>query len=453
MIRKITPLFIMAMTILMLASCLGSDEDDTTYYDDTAITAFSLGTLNVRHTTKAKDGVTDSTYTTTLTGSNYTFYIDQVQRTIYNTDSLPVGTDASHVLATISAKNSGIVVLHLYDRNGQDSLIYYSSSDSINFRNPVKVRVYNMTASAFREYTVNVNVHQEEGDNFQWHTTSTDLSNVGERKIVFLGDGTYLYGVQNNTTVGYRKSGNSWESLSSSISLDENAYKNMTAFNGYLFTLSGHDIYRTANGTSWDHVASASIKQLIGASAAKIYALTDEGIASSADGITWKNDSIDDSNTLLPEENINFISTASTVNTKTNNLVLIGNRNGKTVVWSKVEDNADEESKEPWAYYTDDEYNRKTLPYLANLQVVEYDGGLLATGGDFTRFYTSPDYGLTWDIDTTYDLPDGAKGTAMPFTLSCDQNNILYFSQSGSGNIITGRLARLGWKKEQTIFR
>ena len=31
-----------------LASCLGNNDDDTTYYDDTAITSFSLGTLKYK---------------------------------------------------------------------------------------------------------------------------------------------------------------------------------------------------------------------------------------------------------------------------------------------------------------------------------------------------------------------------------------------------------------------
>ena len=47
MTKKLSSLFIMVLTLLSMSSCLGTSEDKTTYYDDTAITAFSLGTLNL----------------------------------------------------------------------------------------------------------------------------------------------------------------------------------------------------------------------------------------------------------------------------------------------------------------------------------------------------------------------------------------------------------------------
>ena len=64
---------------VMLASCLGKDDDEVTYYDDTAITAFSLGTLKYNKRVNA-----DSVANTTLDCSGYKFYIDQQKRIIYN---------------------------------------------------------------------------------------------------------------------------------------------------------------------------------------------------------------------------------------------------------------------------------------------------------------------------------------------------------------------------------
>ena len=50
--------------VLSLTSCLSDNDDsNTTYYTDTAISSFSLGTLNITYHTTAKDGVTDYTYT------------------------------------------------------------------------------------------------------------------------------------------------------------------------------------------------------------------------------------------------------------------------------------------------------------------------------------------------------------------------------------------------------
>ena len=137
MTKKLSSLFIMVLTLLSMSSCLGTSEDKTTYYDDTAITAFSLGTLNLTKKTKTKDGLRDSTIKTTYNANSYQFNIDQVNHLIYNTDSLPYGTDAAHVLATITSKNSGTVILMLKNTSGKDSLVYYNTKDSINFTQPV----------------------------------------------------------------------------------------------------------------------------------------------------------------------------------------------------------------------------------------------------------------------------------------------------------------------------
>lgn len=154
---------------LSLTSCLSdNDESETTYYTDTAISSFSLGTLNITYHTTASDGVTDSTYKSTFSASSYAFDIDQQKGTIANEDSLPVGTDAAHCLATINTVNSGTVLLVLTSSTGADSLAYYSSSDSIDFTSPVRLRVYNMEGSAYRNYIVTVNVHKQKENQFSW---------------------------------------------------------------------------------------------------------------------------------------------------------------------------------------------------------------------------------------------------------------------------------------------
>ena len=196
-----------------------------------------------------------------------------------------------------------------------------------------------------------------------------------------------------------------------------------------------------------------AIKQLLGATDQRLYALTDNGIMQSIDqGATWTSDSLDDEATNLPTGDINFIAQPSRINSDTYNLTLIGNRNGKTVVWSKVEEDAKLSQTQPWAFYSSDEYNRKTLPALSNLQVVAYDNQLFATGGDFSHIYTSPDQGLTWSTDDTYTLPDDFGLSAASFAFGVDSSNILYISKAGSSTIWSGRLARLAWANNQKVF-
>lgn len=404
----------MVSAMILLSSCLdGDNEDNTTYYDDTAISAFSLGTLAIRLHTTASDGVTDSTYYSTVTGSNYKFYIDQAAAAIYNPDSLPAGTDPSHVLATITTLNSGTAILNLRSQDGRDSLAYYSSSDSIDFTDPVRIRVYNMRATAYREYTATVNVHREKPDSFAWRATAVEgLEGVTGRRLVATNGRTMLLGRRDGAPVAFEK----------------------------------------ADGGEWTETAAspATDSTLLGGSENSSYALRDGAIWRSTGGGEWVRDSLDDSADNLPGGAASLIVKASGVNDGTCNLTLVGNRDGRTVVWGKVEE--PDNAASPWYYYGPDEYNRKTLPYLDGVRATAYDGGILATGGDFSTVYFSPDAGLTWTASTAYALPDGFGYEAAHFTLCTDDNNIMYITKDGSGEVWSGRLARLGWKQEDTVF-
>lgn len=454
MTKNYSSLLLLLVGMLLLSSCLSDTSDEVVYYDDTAVTAFTLGTLNITYHTKASDGVTDSTYNSTLDCSGYHFHIDQVGQTIYNTDSLPVGIDAAHVLATITSKNSGTLVLNLRAKSGADSLAYYSFSDSIDFTNPVRIRVYNMMGTAYRQYTVHVNVHKQTGDEFSWKSADAGLQAVGARRLVEAGSTMFLFGQVNNATVGYRKTGTGWTALTSATALDADAYLNMIAKGSTLYTLSGGKVLSSADGENWSTVATAAgLTRLLGATDKRMYALTANGISQSTDnGATWTADALDDDAAHLPATDANFVVQTSHVNDNTYNLTLLGNRDGKTVVWSKVEENADNSDAQPWSFYPADEYNRKTLPSLANLQVVLYGDQLLAAGGDFTKVYVSPDQGLTWSSSTAYALPEAFGYTAAPFAFGTDSNHHLYISKSGSALVWTAQLARLAWADNRQVF-
>ena len=97
--------WVMLAATLLTTSCLGSDDDDVTTYDDVAIMSFTLGTLNRYLTTTSSTGA-DSTYKTTYAGSSYKMNIDHLGGRIFNSDSLLNGTDNRHVLCTITTSNS-----------------------------------------------------------------------------------------------------------------------------------------------------------------------------------------------------------------------------------------------------------------------------------------------------------------------------------------------------------
>ena len=153
--KQIRSIYLLLTAIIVLVSCSKTDDTSVTLYSDAAITGFTLGTLS-----RTVDGTTTSYY-----GSSYAFTIDQITRSVYNNDSLPVGTDATAILCTISTLNNGIPML--IDLDGE-TMIYHSSYDAVDFTTPREYRIYASDGSGYTTYNIKVNIHKEDGNTFVW---------------------------------------------------------------------------------------------------------------------------------------------------------------------------------------------------------------------------------------------------------------------------------------------
>ncbi len=477
--RIIKPFVIIFSTVILMASCLNSDNYNVTYYADTAITSFSLGTLNRYLTTTSSTGE-DSTYSTTVTGSNYKFYIDQLAQEIYNPDSLPVGTDAAHVVCTVGSKNAGTIIIKNID---SDTLNYYSSTDSIDFTTPREFRVYALDGMAYRKYTVSVNVHKEYADTFLWNPAGTcdmfqGLTGMkavayGGNMLVFGSDGasTYVYSTATYGTL-------SWAQLAENMSLDADAYKSVIEYDDMLWTLNGRDLINSSDGQQWSVVSSLNgsdaaddISILAGGGSKKIYAVTSNGgIVSSADyGSSWQEEEVLADEDKLPTQDISFACFDVFSNDNTERMVLAGNRDlnayaedSVAMVWSRIEEY--DEGTEDHSWFLCNENNKYLLPRLANLQMLKYGYVLLAMGGEgqgtstakaFSKLYASGDNGLTWQNYNSYTLPGdetfGNNGSNV-FTFAVDSDNYLWIILGGTGQVWRGRLTQMGWADNQTSF-
>lgn len=150
-------------TAILLPSCLG-DDDDVTLYDDVAITAVTLGTLNSYLTTTASDG-SDSVYKRAYGGSSFQMAIDQIGHRIWNVDSLPLGTDLKHVVCTLTAKNNGLVAIL---STSSDSMKLVTTTDSIDFSVPRTLRVISSDAEHYRDYVMTLTARQQETGRLVW---------------------------------------------------------------------------------------------------------------------------------------------------------------------------------------------------------------------------------------------------------------------------------------------
>lgn len=452
--RKFFAFIALITATLSLSSCLSSDETTVEYTHDTAITAFSLGTLD--QWGKTKDGTKDSLLKANVTGSDYKFYIDQAQRLIYNVDSLPCGVRDTAILATISSKNSSPILL--MDINKTDSVAgYYSSSDSINFSKPRFIRVYSSDYSAYAEYKVTVNVHKELPYEFKWHElaqNNSQLTEFSDLKAVACGDYIYVFGKTAEGTKVLKSAindGSAWSPIMMNVSLSSDAYQSAVALDDKLYIADGGTVYASADAATWT-VASenADIRQLIGASSKYLYAYTAAGISVSKDkGASWEQEKLDTDADSLPTQNISM-NVAGVLSAKNvENVMLMGTRdkalNDKiATTWLRTVDYDRNAEAGQWNYLEIEKNQSGKMPWLDQVITCAADTGFVALGSN-GKWYKSQNAGLTWKQDAMVVLP--AKfATEGRFAFCRDNQHYYWIIRNGC--VWRGRFNIDGWSKE-----
>lgn len=441
-----------AMTLL--ASCMKDNDSSSTLYNDTAITAFSLGTLNrYLHTTSSTGA--DSVYKVTVTGSDYKFSIDQATHRIFNADSLPAGTDVKHVITYVTTLNNGSV----YVKSAKsDSVMYHSSADSLDFSEP---RIFLVTASdgsGYEEYTVKINVHQEEGEKFVWkaHANNDDIAALEAAKAVMIDEELFVFGVKAGKTVGYKTTdGESWTAL---LELeDETAYRNIMTFGGNLYTLVNGSLQSSADGETWSVVKeNVEVSQLVASNSGELYGLSDAGVIlfSEDGGETWKEDVFDEDVTWLPQEEIAYACLPVQMTYGAEQIVLAGTSPAipyYASVWRKISEHDVQSQEDKWVYIDRSDNYRFALPQLKNLVMMPYDDGILAWGvedGEFSSIYQSRDNGIIWKKNTNYKLPEDFNGSTASFAAATDGKEIWLVS-GVTGEVWQGHLNKVAWEKSE----
>ena len=455
--RKFFAFIALITATLSLSSCLSSDDDlNVEYTHDTAITAFSLGTLD--QWGKTKDGTKDSLYKAVVAGANYKFYIDQATRQIYNADSLPCGVRDTAILATISSKNSSPILL--MDINKIDSVAgYYSSSDSINFSKPRRIRVYSSDYSAYAEYKVTVNVHKELPYEFKWHElaqNNSQLAEFSDLKAVACGDDIYVFGKTAEGTKVLRSAindGSAWSSITMNVGLSSDAYQSAVALDGKLYIADGGKVYASADAATWTEVSeNPDIKQLIGASSKYLYAYTAAGgISVSKDqGASWEQEKLDTDADSLPTQNISM-NVAGVLSAKNvENVMLMGTRdkalNDKiATTWLRTVDYDRNAEAGQWNYLEIEKNQSGKMPWLDQVITCAADTGFVALGSN-GKWYKSQDAGLTWKQDAMVVLPAKFATEEGRFAFCRDKQH--YYWIIRNGYVWRGRFNIDGWSKE-----
>ena len=423
-------------TVCMMSSCLG-DNDDTeiVYYDDTAITGLTLGTLTY----------VDSA--DTINASGYKLQIDQYSGTITNApDSLPVGTNLKEIkFASVYALNGN--VNNVYWKSAvSDSITPFSMKDTLDFSQPRELYVFSSSGNFVKKYTVTIVAHKEIADTLIWNKfdIDNDIKNYSSVKT----------GICNNSLVVLGKTASGSElktfvdgSLKKARSFSANA--TMTTDVNTIYVTDGGVIYSSSDAKSWNTV-SADVKSVLGVCGKEMFAMSSANklMMSLDNGASWKNEDIDDDAKYVPSSDINFVSTATTSNTDVKRAFVIGNssaNSNKAEVWSKiVEENTDKDQS--WMYQKFNSSNNYYLPKLSNLSVTAYDNNMLAIGGECDKLYYSIDCGICWKENDKLILPK--EFSASTASIAVDNDYFIWIVCTGSGQVGKGRIHKMGWDKK-----
>ena len=450
----------------IMTSCLNNDVEQITYTSETSITGFSLGTLNIDRVGKDQNGK-DSAYVDTLNCADYPFTINQMTREIENKDSLPYGTHIDKVITNITYDAGALG----YRPKGAERDTVWTSTDSIDFTEPVEFRVYAYSGAIGKAYTIKVNVHQQVPDTLAWKQFDNAFSagNLSAQKAVYANGKVFVFGKNgNNPHIEFTNVADdnptSWTPVTTNVPAGIDTYS-ATVWAGNIYFLagtSGKQLYKlNAETNEVTEESTETFDMLIGGNDIKneLYTVKDEksgiykGGAWSADENAYSQFPSGKpffSNTVTASYNADLTTTIAlcynqgTASNDTTALVFSRTSTGNQ--WEMRMQNL-------------------PLPNLQNVTMIYYDGKLYAFGGDYTpksirpfsQFYCSIDNGLCWrpvtecmafpsDFKNLYTTHHGNYSCAVTPKLenSTSKGNFIWIVWE-NGDISRGRINRLGF--------
>lgn len=448
---KILSIMLMLACFVSLVSCM-NDDTEVVSYDEAALASFSLGTLQRTYDTKTAAGK-DTTVTVSYTGTQYPFYIDQINGTVWNVDSLPCGTHIDKALCNMAAVNGGMICLLNQTR---DSVNVWQSTDSVDLSYDRGLRVFSNSGKYMRDYNIHVNVSKVAKRATEWYAMPA-AEQIGGllagMRAIRVGDEMVVYGSDGEKTAAYSTAdGKTWNSAG--IYADADAWKNIVGADGvaYMLNADGMLLRSEVVGVfeTVADMAETGVVQLAGGSKSQLFGLTADGniMLSTDNGNTWKPDTLldDKDASLLPDANICMVTMKHKINTDMTMDFMIGtskNEENTAVVWRKIE--GEPERFAGWDCINVGNDNKKArLPKLDDMCVVNTDKGYLVAIGGVNdgdaktmkkAIWVSMDQGLTWFSETYLQMPDDLDASATSWTALTDKDNTLWFFFGKTGQV------------------
>lgn len=454
--KKYLPIyFVILLAAFSFVSCDMEDEDAVELSPYAFVKSFKIGNIRSSYPAFTSDG-RDTTVVRTMSMESFSFTIDQLSGQIYNSDSLPFCTNISKVVANISCE--GILSIYV---DSADVYEAYSSTDSIDFTSPRKLRVYSLGGESYKDYTVTVNVHRVEPEKMEW-TLSQAVEGVAPERALEVNSTMYLFGKDSEGVAVVANTSIEGEPVWSIAHLSGlPAAADLTTihlFKGMFYAVAEGCVYSSVDAVAWNLAASESgAIAIVGASDedGKLWIAGEQGLFYSTDGVAF--DAAGDLPANFPLYGVSTMSYPLKHNNSIIRYVLVGYateaKDGEVYVWNRLS------TEEKWTCYNNTG-NEFVCPALKGLAVLHYDGHLFAFGGAgtvcgkeveaFNSFYVSKDNGIVWkEYQSFYQrLPKELKGDNAPFAVAVDSRNYMWIMNSGTdGGVRKGIINRLGFQK------
>ena len=226
-----------------LSSCLDSD-DNYEFSSDATIHAFGIDTIHGKH---------------------YKFTIDQLNRLIYNRDSLPVGSDTiiDRILIDTMTVTGWIT-------SGSPTDTVFVISDSVDLRPAMNndagmlFKAHAADGVTVREYKLKVNVHLQDPDSLVWTDMQkrgnifSNTINLGQQKAVVLGDELFVY---TSNSTAYKTSTApdkyNWSKVNVSNLPSDVKLTSAVEYNNALYMVTeSKRVFSSTNGGAWTEVTT-----------------------------------------------------------------------------------------------------------------------------------------------------------------------------------------------------
>lgn len=386
----------------------------------------------------------------TIHGKHYKFSIDQVNRRIFNRDSLPMGADTilDKIIVDTFTVSGNI-------RTGElDTL--FTVGDTVNLtaaiNNPdgMKFKISAPDAFTTRTYFLTINVHKQDPDTLVWNAKGNikPSTYADDYKAVLLGDKAILL-TANGLMAAYplAATDNQQIEMEAISNFPEDAdVSSLIAFGDKLYMrTASNKLYTSTDAKAWTHATGSAenvvaLLAVLPQSIAAIREVDGKKIFStSADGINWVDGEEVPQDFPTGSYQYTPMKTANGVDEVM--LVGAGETEDRTIPWFTIDGSKWGNMNTTSGYY---------CPQLDNPCILYYGEEFYAFGSKLDRFYTS-EVGIAWaEVKKKFLFPaEFAERGA--YSMVVDTENFIWMflpdAEKTSYEVWRGRLNRLGFER------